>query len=120
DEVKDKTKKAKEEDLTNLLTDVRERLGKREDLANHKDIDYALQRMMSPLDPYTTYIDPETLGQFKREMGGSFTGIGIQIRVDTASGQLLVVTPILGSPAYKAGMKTGDIIKTIIREVDSN
>ena len=61
-----------EEELTTFLADVRERLGNREDLANHKDIDFALQRMMSPLDPYTTYIDPETLAQFKRETAGTF------------------------------------------------
>jgi C-terminal peptidase prc len=113
-------KNMKEDALTNLLTDIRLRLGKREDLANHKDIDYALQRMMMPLDPYTTYIDPEQLAQFKREMGGNFTGIGVQIRVDLASSQLLVVTPILGSPAHKAGMQAGDIITTVIREHDSN
>jgi C-terminal peptidase prc len=115
----DQAKGLKEEELTNLLTDVRERLGKREDLASHKDIDFALQRMMGPLDPYTTYIDPETLAQFRREMGGNFTGIGVQIRPDTATHQLLVVTPIKDSPAYKAGMKTGDIITQIRREVDS-
>lgn len=113
-------KKLKEEELTNLLTDVRLRLGKREDLANHKDIDFALQRMMMPLDPYTTYIDPEQLAQFKREMRGNFTGIGVQIRVDTASNQLLVVTPILGSPAHKAGMQAGDVITSIVRDEDSN
>src|SRR5205807_2354484 len=66
-------KQLKEPELTVLLADVRERLGNREDLANHKDIDYALQRMMSPLDPYTTYIDPEMLAQFKRETAGNFT-----------------------------------------------
>ncbi len=101
------------------MTDVRERLGNREDLANHKDIDYALQRMMTPLDPYTTYIDPEMLAQFKRETGGDFTGIGVQIRVDSARDMLVVVTPIRGSPAYKAGLKTGDIITQITRETDS-
>jgi C-terminal peptidase prc len=115
----DKIKDLKEEELTNLLADVRERLGRREDLANHKDIDFALQRMMSPLDPYTTYIDPETVSSFKRETSGNFTGIGIQIRLDTARDQLTVVTPIKDSPAYKAGLKAGDVITHIKREYDS-
>ena len=115
----DKAKTMKEEELTNLLADARQQLGKREDLANHKDLDYALQRMMSPLDPYTTYIDPERLAQFKREMGSKFTGIGVQIRPDAARDRLTVVTPILGSPAYKAGMKAGDVITQIKREYDS-
>lgn len=122
-EIKDRLDKAKnlnEEDLTSLLADVRERLGQREDLENHKDIDFALQRMLSHLDPHTTYIDPETLLRFHQETQGKFTGIGIQINKNTAKDMLQVITPIKGSPAYKAGLKAGDIVTTIIREEDSN
>jgi C-terminal peptidase prc len=108
-----------EAQLTELLTDVRESLGKREDLDNHKDVDISLQRMMSHLDPYTTYIDPETVGKVDGEITGTFTGIGIQIRKDAARDMLQVVTPIKGSPAYKAGIMAGDVITTITREVDS-
>jgi C-terminal peptidase prc len=116
----DDVKEMSEEELTSLVADAREHLGNREDLDNHKDLDFALQRLTAPLDPYTTYIDPETLAQFKRETAGNFVGIGIQIRMDSARDMLLVVTPIKGSPAYKAGLKAGDIITTITREVDSN
>jgi carboxyl-terminal processing protease len=49
-----------------------------------------------------------------------FTGIGIQIRKDSNSDQLLVVTPIKGSPAYKTGLLAGDVITKITREVDSD
>ncbi len=115
-----KAKGLSEEELTTLLTDVRERLGKREDLANHKDIDYALQRMMAPLDPYTTYIDPETLRQFKIDTTGRFVGIGVQIRPDTTRDVLLVISPIKNSPAYYAGIKAGDAITQITRLVDDN
>src|SRR5262249_39725637 len=45
--------------------------------------------------------------------------IGIQIRKDAGTDMLLVVTPIKGSPAYKAGLQAGDIITTVVREVDS-
>src|SRR6266849_3961314 len=127
----DNAKEMGEKELTALLADVREQLGNREDLANHKDLDIALQRMLSHLDPYTTYIDPETKKQFEQEMQGNFPGIGVQIRKDTARDMLLVVTPIRGSPAYRArptnmevsesevGLKAGDVITKIIREVDS-
>jgi len=54
-------KDMKEKELLALLQDVRIRLGKREDLAQHKDIDIALQRMLSHLDPYTTFYSPEDL-----------------------------------------------------------
>lgn len=113
-----KVKTMTEEELTTLLTDVRERLGKREDLDNHKDIDYALQRMMAPLDPYTTYVDPETLRQFKIDTQGRFVGIGVQIRPDTSREMLTVITPIRSSPAYYAGIKAGDVITKITRIVD--
>jgi carboxyl-terminal processing protease len=110
----------KEADLTVLLADARQALGKREDLDKHKDIDFTLQRMLGHLDPYTTYIDPEAKQKMDQDIIGNFTGIGIQIRKDSASQQLLVVTPIKGSPAYKAGLHAGDLITTITREVDSD
>jgi C-terminal peptidase prc len=128
----DKAKEMSERDLTGLLADVRERLGSREDLSNHKDLDVALQRMLSHLDPYTTYIDPEMKKQFEQEMQGDLTGIGVQIRKDTGRDMLMVVTPIRGSPAYRArptnmevseaevGLKAGDVITKIIRDVDSD
>jgi len=114
-----KVKDLKTAELMVLLSDVRERLGKREDLDNNKDVDIAVQQMLGHLDPYTNYIDLETREKMKQEMTGQFSGIGIQIRKDAATDYLLVVTPIMGSPAYKAGLKTGDIITTVTREVDS-
>jgi C-terminal peptidase prc len=122
DDVQDRLKKAKslkEADLTRLLADAREGLGKREDLGNGKDVDLSLAQMTFHLDPYTTYIDPETVARFTTETSGRFTGIGVQIRQDTGSDMLRVVTPIKGSPAYKAGIKAGDLITTIVREVDN-
>jgi len=75
--------------------------------------------MLHKLDPHTTYIDPETKRKFDDEIRGAFNGIGIQIRKDGATGHLLVVTPIKGSPAYRAKLQAGDLITQIIREVDS-
>jgi carboxyl-terminal processing protease len=115
-----KAKDLNEDQLKELLVDARTALGKREDLDKDKDIDVALVEMLRTLDPYTTYIDPETLNRFKIEIAGNFTGIGIQIRKDAATDLLLVVTPIKGSPAYRAGLLAGDLITTITREVDSD
>ena len=101
-----------------------ERLGSREDLDKHKDIDVSLQLMMRHLNPHTTYIDPDTITRFRTETTGNFTGIGIKIQEpnpqqeESSDGYLQVVTPILNSPAYKAGIKAGDEITAIIREVD--
>src|SRR4051812_27730250 len=54
----------------------------------------------------------------EKDVQGFFTGIGVQIRRDLSKDALLVVTPIKGSPAYKAGLKAGDWITSIKREVD--
>jgi C-terminal peptidase prc len=116
----EKPKDLKPSEMLTLLADVRERLGNREDLDNHKDLDHTLQRMLFHLDRHTTYIDPEMLARFRQETSGNFTGIGVQIRKETNRDMLLVITPIRNSPAYKAGMKAGDIITKITREVDSN
>ena len=112
-------KDLREPDILKVLSDARIYLGKREDLDNGKDVDITLQRMLNNLDPYTTYIDGETKANFDRDVQGNFTGIGVQIRKDAVSEMLLVVTPIKNSPAYKAGVMAGDIISTVIREVDS-
>ena len=106
--------------LGTLLSDARGRLGQREDLDKHKDVDIALQRMLAHLDPYTTYIDPETVARFESEYKGQFTGIGVQIRKDNATDMLQIVTPIKGSPSYRIPLLAGDLITTITREVDSD
>src|SRR5262249_15006645 len=69
-------------------------------------------------DKHSIYIDPDTLEQFKKGTEGAFVGIGVQIRKDRESGALMVVTPLKGSPAYKAGVKAGDLITTITLTTD--
>jgi hypothetical protein len=104
-------------ELTDLLADSREALGSREDLEKGKDLDLALERMLTHLDPYTSYYDPETVQKMEQDIKGQFTGIGVVIRKDTSKDFLQVVTPIKGSPAYKAGLQAGDLITRIYREV---
>jgi carboxyl-terminal processing protease len=116
----DKIKDMKEADLITLLTDVREKLGKREDLDKPKDVDISMQMLMSHLDPHTNYIDKETRDQFETDISGNYSGIGARIGKDAVRDMLLVITPMKGSPAYKAGLKTGDIVTTITLEVDKD
>lgn len=112
-------KDLREADQLQVVVDARMALGKREDLDNSKDLTITLQRMLSNMDPYTTYIDAEQKAKFEQDTRGNFTGIGIQIRKDAASDQLLVVTPIWNSPAHKAGLQAGDVVTKIVRTVDS-
>src|SRR5262249_21152339 len=59
-------KDAGEKELAALLADARERLGKREDLENQKDLNIAMVQMTSHLDPYSTYL-PQEDRQFGQE-----------------------------------------------------
>ncbi len=116
----DNAKRLKEADLLKVLAEARIQLGKREDLADGNDITLSLHAMLGKLDKHTDYIDPKLLTRFNTEMQGQFSGIGVQIRKNNTRDQLQVVTPIQGSPAYKAKIFANDIITTIIREVDSD
>jgi C-terminal peptidase prc len=114
----DKVKEMKDADLLRLLTDARQQLGKREDLAKGQDITHSLDAMLAKLDKHTGYIPPDVVERFRTDTSGKFRGIGVQIRRNEARDELQVVTPIFNSPAHKAGLKAGDIITTIVSEVD--
>ena len=106
-------------DMAKLLMEARRNLGKREDLDNGKDVTLTLEGLLGKLDRHTGYMDPEEVKRNEGMIFGNFTGIGVQIRKNNTKDMLQVVSPIMGSPAYKAKMYAGDIITTIIREVDS-
>lgn len=107
------------DEIEELLQKVRDRLGKREDLDGDKAVDITVLRMfVETRDPYTTYIDRETIKKMDAPLRGEFRGVGIHIRQDLVRDGLLVVSPIKGSPAYKAGIKAGDLIVEIRREVN--
>ncbi|MEC9374606.1 MAG: S41 family peptidase, partial [Planctomycetota bacterium] len=67
---------------------------------------------MSRLDDYSSIIWPDELRRFERSTQGSFTGVGIQISMDEAN-QIVVVTPLEGTPAQRAGIKRNDIIRAV-------
>lgn len=63
-------------------------------------------------DPYTVYFTAKEAKQFSNELNNSFSGIGAELGKDSA-GDLIVVSPIAGFPAEKAGLKPQDIIAAI-------
>ena len=67
--------------------------------------------MLGKLDPYSSYIGREEFGGFKTAVESQFGGIGIQITMD--NGQLKVASPLVGTPAYRAGIQSGDRITKI-------
>lgn len=62
------------------------------------------------LDPHSTYFNAQEFTQFNNRSHGKFGGIGIQVAIERAGGGLLVSSPIVGTPAYEAGIQPGDII----------
>jgi carboxyl-terminal processing protease len=65
-------------------------------------------------DPYTAFSDPEATKQFKETLKGSFSGIGAEMGVK--GGLIVVIAPLEGSPAQKAGVKAGDVIVAIDKQ----
>jgi len=82
-----------------------------EEVSPKKLIINASKGMLEKLDPYSEYFTPEELKEFEEDTYGQFGGIGIEISVD--KGRPVVVAPIEGTPAYKAGLRAGDIIVEI-------
>lgn len=75
-------------------------------------IDGAINGMMESLgDPYSSYMGQETAAQFEESIEGSFTGIGAE--VSSQDGNVVVVSPIKGSPAEKAGIQAKDVILSV-------
>lgn len=71
----------------------------------------AIKGMLSKLDPHSSYIAPSDLEKFKSSVENEFGGIGISVSVE--SGELIVTTPLYGTPAYRAGIRGGDKITEI-------
>ncbi|MFL5338742.1 MAG: S41 family peptidase [Gemmataceae bacterium] len=114
----DESRNLRRGQMSDLLAEARERLGKREDLEDNKDADMAIRTMLFNLDPHTMYFDKAQVLKMDTQLLGRYPGVGIQIRRDMVRDGLLVVSPIKGSPAYRAGIKAGDLITEIIRPVD--
>ena len=78
-----------------------------------KLMEAAIRGMIAKLDPYSSYISPEDIERFNLGVEQQFGGIGIQVSIDPQTGRLTVMTPLPGTPAYKAGVRAGDVIEQI-------
>lgn len=79
---------------------------------DHRElIEGAIHGVMEKLDPYSSYIGPNDIEQFRTTVESEFGGIGIQVTLD--DGELKIISPIYGTPAYKAGLLAGDRIVEI-------
>ncbi|MFZ2987134.1 S41 family peptidase [Ideonella sp.] len=71
----------------------------------------AIGGMVAGLDPHSQYFDKKSFKEFREGTTGKFVGVGIEIGME--DGLVKVVSPIEGSPAFRAGLKSGDLITRI-------
>lgn len=76
-------------------------------------IEAAIRGMVSKLDRHSSYISPDDFTQFNKQVDQEFGGIGIQVQFDNDERKLMVISPLPGTPAYKAGILAGDEIVEI-------
>ena len=93
-----------------LFTDVLEELEQNyvDDVNSEELIHNAIKGMVGNLDPHSSFMPPEAFDELQDDTKGEFSGIGIVITMKEKI--LTVVSPIEGTPAYKAGIQAGDII----------
>jgi carboxyl-terminal processing protease len=79
-----------------------------EDVENKTMVYGAIKGMLNELDPHSTFLDPDTLKEFREETQGEFGGLGITIGLREKI--LTVISPLEDTPAYRKGIQAGDEI----------
>jgi len=94
------------ETFTNILSIVKKNYV--EDVETKDLVNGAINGMLTSLDPHSAYLTPDLYKELQMDTQGRFGGLGIEITVK--NGVLTVVSPIEDTPAFKAGVKPGDMI----------
>ncbi len=68
----------------------------------------AIPGMLRVLDPHSTFFDPRAFRILQEDQQGHYYGVGMQVA--PRDGRTIVLAPFVGSPAYKAGLRPGDVI----------
>jgi carboxyl-terminal processing protease len=82
-----------------------------ENVDDKKLLTEAISGMVASLDPHSVYLDKKAFREMRETVAGKFVGIGVEVGME--DGYIKVVSPIEDSPAFKAGIKTGDLITRI-------
>ncbi len=100
-------------ELLNLLGDAFERVrsGYVDEVDEQKLVETAISGMLSALDPHSSYLDSKTFQEMQVRNKGEFGGLGIEVTME--NGVVKVVSPIDDTPAFEAGIQTGDFITHI-------
>jgi carboxyl-terminal processing protease len=97
----------------NLFGDVYERV-KNDYVRETKDaelVEDAINGMLQGLDPHSSYLNPKNFTDMQVTTRGEYGGLGLEVTME--DGLVKVITPMDGTPAARAGIKTGDLIATI-------
>jgi carboxyl-terminal processing protease len=97
--------------FTRVLERVRKDYVDGEKLTYKDLIQGALKGMLGTLDPHSEYMEPIKYNELREDTEGSFSGVGLQVGV--RDGALTVVAPIEDTPAFEAGIMTGDRLEKI-------
>jgi len=71
----------------------------------------AVKGIVAKLDPHSAFLDAEQYDEMRATTTGSYSGVGIEVSAD--DGRVVVVTPIEGSPAARAGVRAGDVVLAV-------
>ena len=102
--------------MLGTFVDVLEQIERRyiEPTDDRELFEAALKGMVGELhDPNSAYYDPHAASQSRAHLQQQFGGIGIEVSFDRKTGQIVVLTPLPGAPAYEAGVLAGDRIVKI-------
>ncbi|HID78136.1 MAG TPA: S41 family peptidase [Planctomycetaceae bacterium] len=102
-----------EYELMRLLIDTLDQVERNyvKPVSRRELVEAAIRGILSKLDPYSSYIGPSEMQSFRTAMDSQFGGIGIEIGM--RRGRLMVLSPLVGTPAYRAGVSAGDWITRI-------
>ena len=101
------------EHLVNLYSQVLDLAEKHyaEQIDVEKSIHASLRSMLKTLDPHSNFFDAKQFAQFREDQRGNFYGLGIIISMKNA--KPTVISPIPGTPAFRLGIRSGDVIAKI-------
>lgn len=82
-----------------------------EKVSRREILEAAIEGVLRKLDPNSNYIAPDDIDEFKLDVDNTFVGVGL--KVNRRNDQLQVISPVVGTPAYRAGIAAGDEILAI-------
>ncbi|HLO27319.1 MAG TPA: S41 family peptidase [Geobacteraceae bacterium] len=89
-----------------------------EEVSDKKLVEGAINGMLAALDPHSAYLPADSFREMNIQITGSFGGLGLEVNL--IDGRLTVISPIDDTPAFRAGIKSGDVIWKIDEKLTRN